>query len=69
MSQVQVNENIGELTALDLFKSTDVLAPANGVLIQLRGPQILVLQGTSLFAVGIEDVRSFIEPWDNPFSR
>jgi predicted deacylase len=53
MSQVQVNEKIGELTALDLFKSTNVLAPANGVLIQLRSPD-LVATGTSLFAVGIE---------------
>lgn len=53
MSQVRVNEKIGELTALDLFKSTNVLAPVNGVLIQLRSSD-LVATGTSLFAVGIE---------------
>jgi predicted deacylase len=53
MSRVQVNNKIGELTALDLITHTDVLAPTNGVLIQCKSAD-LVATGTSLFTVGVE---------------
>ncbi len=54
MSEVQKGDKIGELVALDLLKQTNVVAPLDGRLIQLRS-NALVHTGTSLFSIGVEE--------------
>ena len=54
MSKVQKGDKIGELVALDLLKQTDVVAPLDGRLIQLRS-NALVHTGTSLFSIGTKE--------------
>lgn len=55
MSRVRADEKVGELISLDLISHSDVVAPADGVLIQRRGTD-LVATGTNLFTVGVERV-------------
>jgi len=51
MSQVSKGEKIGKIVGLDLFSEHEVVALADGILIQIRRAE-LVQTGTNLFTIG-----------------